>query len=291
MDDLTMDLVRLCRHNKDGSHSTQNNRKKGITAIAGELNLLGYKLPSARSIKPKHVNALIEHWKCNDLDLATMRNRLSWLRWWAEKVDKASVVARNNADYGIIDKSNTLQNRAQQLDPHQHAQISCPLVQASVLLQVHFGLRREEAIKFRPSLGIQENHIHLQASWTKGGRSRIVPIRSDLQRHVLMQIQTLVKGDQALIPSDKTYAQQLKSFEYQTLKVGMRNTHGFRHMYAQERYHALSGQLCPNAGGKHWHEMNDRERIADRNARRRVSLELGHRRLSITDTYLGRATA
>ena len=45
MDDLTMDLVRLCRRNRDGSHGTQTNRKRGLTAIANELNNLGYKLP------------------------------------------------------------------------------------------------------------------------------------------------------------------------------------------------------------------------------------------------------
>lgn len=160
---------------------------------------------------------------------------------------------------------------------------------ASVLLQVHFGLRREEAIKFRPRQGIREHHVYLQASWTKGGRSRMIPITADVQRHVLKQIQTLVSGDQALIPADKTYAQHLKSYEYQTLKVGMRNTHGFRHRYAQERYKTLSGQPCPIAGGKQWHEMTDKERITDREARRQVSQELGHSRLPITDTYLGRA--
>lgn len=291
MDDLTMDLVRLTRHNKDGSHSTQNNRKKGVTAIARELDTLGYKLPSARSIKPKHINALVEHWKGNDLNYGTMRNRLAWLRWWAEKVDKASIVARDNADYDIIDKTKVIQNRAQRLDPHQHADIDCPRIKASILLQVHFGLRREEAIKFQPRLGIREEHVYLQASWTKGGRSRVIPIQSDLQRQILKHIQTVVKGDEALIPADKTYAQQLKSYEYQTLKVGMRNTHGFRYRYAQERYHALTEKLCPAAGGKCWHEMNDKEKLADREARRQVSQELGHTRLAITDKYLGRATS
>lgn len=284
-----MDLVRLCRHNKDGSHSTQANRKQGLTAMAGELSTLGYKLPKARSIKPKHVHALIEHWQSRDTDFATMRNRLSWLRWWSEKVDKASVVARHNAEYGIESRADTKLNRAQQLDPHQHAAITCPLVKASLLLQVHFGLRREEAIKFRPKTGVRQDHLYLQSSWTKGGRSRIVPFTNDTQPQILRYIQTLIKGDAALIPADKTYAQQLKAYEYHTLKVGMRNTHGFRHRYAQDRYQTLTKQPCPIAGGKRWHEMTDKERKTDREARRQISQELGHKRLSITDTYLGRA--
>jgi len=46
-----------------------------------------------------------------------------------------------------------------------------------------------------------------------------------------------------------SYVEHLKRFEYQTLKAGLRNTHGFRHAYAQQRYATLAGQSCPLAGG------------------------------------------
>lgn len=289
MDDLTMDLVRLCRRNRDGSYGTQNNRQRGLTAMADDLEELGYRLPAASSLKPKHVEALVEKWLDEDKTDASVRNRLSWLRWWAEKIGKPNVVGRDNAAYGVAERGEVTRNRAQALDHGKFQTIECPHIKASILLQVAFGLRREEALKFRPHVAMRADHIALQASWTKGSRARIVPVTTAEQRLALQHVATIAKGRDSLIPADLTYVEHLKRYEYQTLKVGLRNTHGFRHAYAQRRYAVLTGKPCPLAGGKIWKQMDAREREADRAARRQISAELGHGRLKITDTYLGSA--
>jgi hypothetical protein len=64
----------------------------------------------------------------------------------------------------------------------------------SIRLQAAFGLRREEAIKFSPSYAVQDDHIKLKASWTKGGRTRTVPIRTDDRRRLLQEVEALTKG-------------------------------------------------------------------------------------------------
>jgi integrase len=289
MDDLTMDLQRMCRHNRDGSYGTQKNRQRGLAAMASDLRRLGYKLPEARSLKTRHVSALVEHWFGNDLDDATIRNRLTWLRWWAQRIDKPNIVERDNAAYGLAPRPDDPVNRAQRLDPMKFHRITCPYIRASLLLQVGFGLRREEAIKFTPSYAIKPDRIVLKSSWTKGGRPRTVPITLEYQRWVLSEVRRLVPGDGSLIPSASNYAEQLKRYEYQTLEAGLRNTHGFRHAYAQRRYLVLTGWPCPLAGGKRRHQMTAEERAKDQGARMQVSGELGHGRLAITDTYLGRA--
>lgn len=289
MDNLSMDLTRMCSRNRDGSMGTQKNRKLGLNALGRELGGMGYKLQDARSLKPKHVDALIELWRNADLDAATMRNRLTWLRWWAEKIDKPNIIARENKEYGVAYRSEATLNRAQTLDANQLEHISSPHVRAAILLQVHFGLRREEAMKFRPKLAIKADSIELKASWCKGGRARTIPLTTETQQHVLQQVVMLAGDKGSLIPQEKSYVQHLKTYEYQTLKVGMRNTHGFRHKYAQTRYQVLTGKLCPLAGGKRWREMTQIEREMDRTARLQISKELGHTRLQITDIYLGRA--
>lgn len=289
MDDLQMDLVRMCRHNRDGSYGTQKNRQRGLAAMASDLRKLGYKLPEARSLKTRHVTALVEHWLGNDLDDATIRNRLTWLRWWAARIGKPNVVERDNATYGLTPRPEDPVNRAQRLDLAKFRAIPCPYIRASLLLQVGFGLRREEAIKFSPSYAIQEQRIVLRSSWTKGGRARSIPITKEYQRWVLDQVRRLVPGQGSLIPASSNYVEQLKRYEHQTLQAGLRNTHGFRHAYAQRRYLALTGWPCPLAGGKRRHQMTAEERERDRSARAQISGELGHARLSITDTYLGRA--
>ncbi|NSL25106.1 phage integrase N-terminal domain-containing protein [Agrobacterium tumefaciens] len=289
MDNLTMDLVHLCQRNKDGSYGTQTNRKRGLTAMADDLSDLGYKLPSAASLKPKHIEALVEKWLDADTTDASIRNRLTWLRWWAEKVNKPNVVNRDNAAYGVAARGEVTRNRAQTLDPAKFKAIECPYIQASLLLQAAFGLRREEAMKFQPQAAIRGDHITLQASWTKGGRARTIPITTLEQRHVLQHVMKLVPGRGSLIPAELSYVEHLKRFEYQTLKVNLRNTHGLRHAYAQNRYLVLTGQACPLGGGKDWATMTQKEREADRAARRQISAELGHGRLKITDIYLGSA--
>lgn len=287
MDDLTMHLVRLCHRNRDGSFGTQTNRQRGLTAMASDLSDMGYKLPTALSLKPKHIEALVEKWLDADMTDASIRNRLTWLRWWAEKINKPNVVNRDNAAYGVAERAEATRNRAQMLDQKKFQGIDCPYVKASLLLQAAFGLRREEAMKFQPQAAIRADHISLQSSWTKGGRARTVPITTLEQRQVLQHVVRLVPGRGSLIPAQLSYVEQLKRFEYQTLKAGIRNTHGFRHAYAQQRYAVLTGQKCPLAGGKKWAEMTPKEREADRSARRHISGELGHGRLKITDVYLG----
>lgn len=289
MDDLTMDLTRMCHHNRDGAYGTQKNRQRGLAAMASDLRKLGYKLPEARSLGTRHVNALVEHWLGNDLDDATIRNRLTWLRWWAGRIGKPNVVERDNAAYGLSPRPEDPMNRAQRLDPLKFSRITDPHIRASVMLQVAFGLRREEAIKFRPSYAVRGDRIHLKSSWTKGGRARTVPILTEFQHKVLSDLRRLVPGDGSLIPASSTYLEQLKRYEYQTLQAGLRNTHGFRHAYAQQRYKTLTGWPCPMAGGKRRHQMTEAEREKDRSARMQISGELGHARLSITDTYLGKA--
>ena len=289
MTDLTMDLVRMCQRNRDGSYGTQSNRRRGLAAMADDLADLGYKLPSADSLKPKHVEALVERWLDGDTTEASIRNRLTWLRWWAEKVNKPNVVNRDNATYGVAERGGVMRNRAQVLDLAKLRAVECPYIQTSVLLQVAFGLRREEAMKFQPQAAIKADHIALQGSWTKGGRARTVPITTLVQRQVLQQAARLVPGNGSLIPAQMSYIEHLKRYEYQTLKADLRNTHGFRHAYAQQRYATLTGQACPLAGGKRWVDMSVSERAADRAARHKISAELGHGRLKITDTYLGSA--
>ena len=88
------------------------------------------------------------------------------LRWWAEKVDKRSVIARNNTHYGIANRVYvTNENKACELTPEQLEQVTDPRVRASLELQRAFGLRREEAIKFNPQWADRSDRIVLKYIW------------------------------------------------------------------------------------------------------------------------------
>ncbi|WP_299772424.1 phage integrase N-terminal domain-containing protein [uncultured Pseudoteredinibacter sp.] len=288
MKTLNYQLKGLCTQNRDGSVSTQLNRSKILQSIADQLAVLGYRRMNVTSLKPKHVEALVDSYSKQDLSPGTVKNRMSALRWWASKVGKSNVVAKDNAHYGIESRvfvTNT--SKSKDLDLEKLSKIQDPNLKISLQLQRAFGLRREEAIKFIPSYADQKTFIRLKSTWCKGGKAREIPIRTDEQREVLKKAH-LIAEKGSLIPPQLMYVQQMRLYERETQKVGLSKLHGLRHRYAQIRYEELTGRKPPTCGGKTSKELTEQEKIDDQVARYAISQELGHEREQITAVYLGR---
>ena len=284
---LNYQLKQLCKRNRDGSYGTQVQRERVLTLIANQLYELGFRQMHAKSLKPKHVEALVKHWLSREIAIGTIKNRMAALRWWAAKVGKQNVVARSNAHYGIPHRqyANSA-NCAKILEEEKLVRVTDPHLRMSLELQREFGLRREEAIKIRPHLADKGKILWLKPSWTKGGREREIPIRTEEQRAVLDKAKTLA-GKGSLIPAHKDYADQLSLYEGQCIRAGLSKMHGLRHAYAQRRFEELTGFLAPIAGGPKRKALSDDQRALDKKARAVISQELGHNRLRISITYLG----
>jgi len=285
---LNYQLKQLCKNNRDGSYGTQVQRERVLTLIANQLHDLGFRQMHAKSLRPKHVAALVREWLDSNIAVGTIKNRMAALRWWATKVNKKNVVARSNAHYGIPCRqyANST-NRAKKLEAEKLARVTDMHVRMSLELQREFGLRRKEAIMIRPHLADKGEILWLKDSWTKGGRMRTVPIRTEKQRKVLEKAKALV-GKSSLIPSDKNYKKQKNLYEGQCIRAGLCKMHGLRHAYAQRRYAELTGFLAPLAGGPIRSALSADERALDTKARAVISAELGHNRKQITVAYLGR---
>lgn len=291
MNKLEYGFNHILDRNKDGSHATRSNRKRMLFMFAEQLKDAGYKTNEMRpsDIKGRHVNALIRRWKLDGVSTGTIKNRMSNLRWLAEKIGKSDMI-KTNATYGIenreyitnTDKSLRTDNiPLEKLSPH---------VRQSVELQRLFGLRREEAMKFSPeyALGGYDPYsaevLRIKPSWAKGGRYREIPITSDAQRDALMAALTIA-GDGSLIPPERSYKEHMGHFERETAAIGLGQTHGLRHLYAQNRYRELVGIDCPAVGGVI--DLTEEQKSLDAAARQTISNELGHNRLSVTGIYLG----
>jgi hypothetical protein len=87
--------------NRDGSYATQYARERILTMIANQLHETGFRDLGVLSLKPKHVEALAQRWKAESLSAGTIKNRMTELRWWAEKIGKKNVIHRDNDHYGI----------------------------------------------------------------------------------------------------------------------------------------------------------------------------------------------
>jgi len=159
-------------------------------------------------------------------------------------------------------------------------------VRMSLDLQQAFGLRREEAMKIQPMFADRGDHLFLKGSLTKGGRERVVPIRTEAQREVLNRARRLA-GRGSLIPSNRNYVHQMRVYEGNTRRAGLHHMHGLRHAYAQNRYQELTGWTCPAVGGPLAKELTTEQRERDREARLTISRELGYERIAVVGAYLG----
>jgi site-specific recombinase XerC len=288
MRDFNYELKQLCQRNRDGSYSTQTARERILTQIANQLQQMGFRHMHTESLKPKHVEALVTRWKAEGLSAGTIKNRMTGLRWWAEKIGKQNVVERDNDRYAITDRQYvTNQDKGRELTAGDLSQITDPYTRFSLKLQAAFGLRREESIKIRVDWADRGDRLMLMDSWTKGGRERQVPIRTPAQRDLLEEVKQLV-GQWSLIPRTKTYDGQLQRFKAQCMKAGIHKVHGLRHHYAQERYRELTGWACPAKRGPAAKTLDPEQRSIDREARAIISAELGHSREQITAVYIGR---
>jgi hypothetical protein len=288
MRDLNYHLKQLCNRNRDGSFATRADRERMLALFANQLHEMGFRHLRVENLKPKHIEALVQRWKAEDISAGTMKNRLAVLRWLAEKIGKENIVARENDAYAIERRQFvTNQDKGKDLDPAQVEKVQSPYVAMSLRLQETFGLRREESIKIRPGWADQGNALRLKDSWTKGGRERVVPIGTPEQRAVLNEAKQLAKGG-SLIPQGSIYKDQLKAFRAECKRVGINGVHGLRHRYAQERYFQKTGWPCPARGGPTTNQLSPEQRSVDQRARLEISLELGHGRGQVTAIYLGR---
>jgi integrase-like protein len=288
MRDLNYELKQLCRRNRDGSYATQRDRERVLDRIANQLHELGFRHMGAASLKPKHIEGLLERWKAEGLAIGTVKNRMAELRWWAEKIAKQNVIAKNNDHYGIGHRQYVTNiSKARELTVGDLSKITDPYTRMSLQLQAAFGLRRGESIKIRPEWADGGDKLVLKDTWTKGSRSREIPIRNEEQRRVLDEAKALA-GRGSLIPADQRYVEQLRRLEDQCTHAGIHRMHGHRHQYAQTRYREITGWAAPSAGGPRSKNLSPAQRQIDREARLTITKELGHVRSSICSVYLGR---
>lgn len=292
--DIFVDLMRLVERNRDGSYATQAARRDVLAQVAHDLKDLGFRTLPATGLKPKHVASLVGRWQATGIAVGTMKNRMSHVRWWAEKVGKQNCVPRTNAELGIGRRTYvTNVSKALVLASGDVEKIADERLRCSVELQQAFGLRREECLKFQPRYALAgqtpdvAREIQLKPTWCKGGRARAVPVTNERQRAVLARARALA-GSGSMIPKDLKYVDQLGRYIRAVEKAGMSKLHGLRHEYAQQRYYQLTGWLAPAAGGPVSAQLTPQQRAVDRVARLQVSAELGHHREEITAVYLGR---
>lgn len=165
-------------------------------------------------------------------------------------------------------------------------------------LQRVLGLRFKESCLFDAKSALKQldkfGCITIQAG-TKGGRPRRLFCDDDM-RNVIESASSIQNG-KSMIPKEITYI-KFRTECYQQAKLNDISFHPERHAYAQKRYRELVNAPCPLEAG--WEHKGRIEKLAeylsisedeakeiDRKARLKISMELGHSRMEISNAYLG----
>ena len=311
MSKLSRDFGNICRHNNDGSHKTQHDRRAILGLMADQLKEMGYNGLRVQGLGTRHINALVDRWRDDGIARGTFDNRMATIRWVAGKIGKENIVERSNSAYKFASPRERVAttNAAIHLHPQHLEKMNDQLSRFSAQLQEQFGMRPEESVLFRVAKAYKNDghseRLEMVGSWCKNGRPRNIPVETHEQRQLLREIKMAV-GKRSLIPDGDKSFQQYNRLQYQMRqKAGIRNPHGLRHAYAQRVYrqeveHLLNKNLngvreelrngwkSPIEGGPPQKELNPVEREIDRTARMEVARRLGHGREEVTNEYLGK---
>jgi integrase len=278
---------KILRQHTPSSFATKSERFKTVRLVDKQLVELGYRGLELKALKPKHIEALLQKWQADGLSPGTVKNRMTHVRWLAEKINKKGIVPTSNAVLGVENRVYvTGENKGKTISEKQLNSITDQHLKMSLKLQAAFGLRREEAMKIQPGKADHGDHLILDASWCKGGRDRTIPVLNEAQRELLEEAKVLARG-RSLIPVQRTYVEQMKRYENTCIKIGLERAHGLRHNYAHQRYVELTGVQCAAVSGISVRDLSAELQAADKNARAIITRELGHGRLQVTAVYLG----
>jgi integrase len=303
-DDITTTLgpmIRLRKNQDPASRKTRENKWQFYRRMFAELWVLGYKVQKVGNLRPRHVEILMRSWA--NKSVGELHSRLSMMNILLEFLGKGEHV-RSVRDY-FPDRDMTRKTVAQENKswPAHDVDVAALLEKARemderfsclIALQHHFGLRVKESIEMRPLRARDDGGgmALLIVEGTKGGRPRMVPIRTDVQRQTIewaCAIASATKSGRMRWPGD-TWKQSQAKFYYRCsawLGISRKElgvtAHGLRHGFAQTAYHRKTGLPTPIEGGA----LGRIDWPTHAEASREVAQQLGHGRVYVSASYYG----
>lgn len=292
-----------------GSFKTRYNHIREAQRFIGTLRATGFGVQRWEKITNKHVAAVVNAWRSENLKVATIKEYLSGVRRIASHFGN-NRIARENSAFGlenriyVTNRDKSMSNQAyewavaklRKSSDENHHRIAVQL-----MIQRTLGLRKEESFKFNPHRSVLSSGTVLVAAGTKGGRERMISTISEQATNAIEHAKSFSSGGNTMAPGFTE--RQWNSLFYRTLrdfgisKVSSNaSAHGLRHAYAQERYRDLTGYDPPVKFASRKNFMENAEKIAgsnfeilDREARAVLKAELGHGqdRDDVVSNYLG----
>ncbi|MGL5153295.1 MAG: tyrosine-type recombinase/integrase [Clostridium sp.] len=282
-DNLCVQIEKVFRHCNQGSFKTRERYEDGVKNFAKYM-ADAFKKQNLNNIKPKHLYGYVEFMQDMGYSTSYVTTNISAIRFFYDQVGNDSRKLPNNNKLGVISRSK--EERIGDNKAWVPLEIENFIIYASdvgqerygdmVRLSCQLGLRIHEVCRLNKShlrQALEEGKISIKG---KGGLVRYVPVRDKILIQKLYD--NAKRGDKVFIREGEQTHKVIKNIQMfiynnQDKFALDRNKqltfHGLRHFYCQNRYKELI-----------------REGLTDLQARKIVSRELGHYRISITEIYL-----
>lgn len=288
------------RQNKIVSHETTDTRYESLRRSFRDLRGLGYKLESVFNLKQRHVSALAKSWEERGLSSSTIANRISCLRTLSLWIGKPGMIQKAS---DFVKDPNSVRRMQATTEDKSWSAAGIDIIPMINLIEQHdwrvglqlklmlaFGLRRKEAVMFRPLQADMGGAVRVRDG-TKGGRERVVMLETAGQRALLDFAKSRVKSiNEHIGHPDLTLEKALRRFNYVLEKFGITQrglgvtAHGLRHQFLNDLYEKLTGAPSPVRSTNLTAQI---DQLTHDLARSRVSQDAGHARLGISDAYIG----
>ena len=282
---LIAQLDKLARHNRHGSFKTRERYRDAMKRFCAFL-ADSYRLEKLSNISGKHMEAYVDKLHVRGRSAAYIKTELSAIRLFHDLMpDPRNKLPTNGAlnlerrRFGEVDRTWTAQEFAQMrlraiVQGHDDFADMLALIRNT-------GLRLHECARLDTSAAenaIRSGELTVKG---KGGKVRSIPTNTAALEILRKRLSSTRRGCKLFVPDNvKTDAvmNQLEQFIIRNrddeCSAGVHLTiHGLRHTWAAEQYRALV------ANGSTTYE-----------ARKQVSLWLGHERDSVTNIYLASLT-
>lgn len=288
------------------SNRTRQLRAETLFNCFRQLRNLGYKLEDVKNFRGKHGQALMNQWVKEGLEPGTIQQKWSVLRIFCRWLGKEGMLEdpeKYVSDPALVTRSYIPEKdkswSTNAVDPETmfaKVRAICPIIAMGLELEFTFGLRRRESLMCKPMRADQGAYLSIETNdGPKNGRARMVPIDTDQKRAVIERGKSMVKfPDRRLgeLLQDRSgnmlrLEQAVNRFGKVMRKCGLTKgdlgvtAHGLRHQFANDQYELDLRQPSPVRGG----EGGSAPKTLT--ARQKISLDLGHTRVSITSAYLG----
>lgn len=282
------------------SNKTREERERALFQMFHLLRTLNFKIEDPANLKQKHIQALVDHWVEKKLSAGSIENNLTYIRTLCEWLGKSGMVLSSGkyADgikrtYAAMhDKSFTGNGVdfwtvfVKILDKDLYVAMQLLVVKA-------FGLRRKEAVMFKPV--IADRGFYIEAfKGTKTGKERTVLVDNEEKREILEILKAFVMAKKKNVGShighpDGNLEQNMKHYSYILGAAGLTKKdlgvtgHGLRTEFVIDEL-LKRGVVVTVRGGTGLAAS----KVETQLARLQVSELVGHSRTAVLTAYSGK---